>query len=101
MHKSRQWKEPERIERQVWAELEAITPTPRQLALLRALAAKHGTTFAEPVTRQQARKQILRLKQPTRRKHGGTLDPVTRSRWRPFPQVTSSTAPDSDAAHGR
>lgn len=38
-------------------------PTPRQLAYLRSLAARTGQTFAYPRTRQQASREIQRLKQ--------------------------------------
>lgn len=37
------------------------SPTPKQLALLRKLAAEKGQTFAEPVTAAQASAEIKRL----------------------------------------
>ena len=37
-------------------------PTPKQLAYLRSLAARTGTTFAYPATSRQASAQIKRLK---------------------------------------
>lgn len=89
MHESRGFEGLERLSPFVRAELEALAPTASQLAYLRALAAKHGTSFAEPITRQQAHAQIERLKRG-RRRQPGTLEPVTRSKpglavdsWRP------------------
>ena len=38
-------------------------PTPRQLAYLRSLAARAGQAFAFPRTRQQASREIERLRQ--------------------------------------
>ena len=38
-------------------------PTPRQLAYLRSLAVRAGQTFAYPRTRQEASREIQRLKQ--------------------------------------
>jgi hypothetical protein len=80
----------ERLSQHVRDELAALAPTAAQLAYLRAMATKHGTTYAEPVTRQQASAQVKRLKH-ARRRQPGTLEPVTRTRpglapssWRPW-----------------
>lgn len=61
-------------------------PTPRQLAYLRSLAARAGQTFAYPRTRQQASRELERLKQaaPTSRterwiEHKEIADAIARS----------------------
>ena len=48
----------------------AVKPTPKQLAYLKTLAAKTGTTFAYPQTRQQASAEIKRLQAQPRSSAG-------------------------------